>query len=405
MPHRLRRTRRDRSRRCLAASPARSGRRTISPTRGAGRYSSGTWAPRAQAAAVSGVTAKPFSAASIASERQRVETERAVPLGERGPASDGPRHRHRLRAVRRHVRVRARLRGGPGGVETVGMPVLPDDGEVVAADAVPRRLGDGEHRRRGQRRVGRVAATLERAQTRPRRERLARRHHAVRRDGGRTAEAEAIAHSVTSAAVADHAGEARNDVEHALTGAPGDVGVEAARVEVARALRSAEAVLVRREAPRKPHRRRRRVRRPAAERRRHAARDVGVVHRELALHACAQHGDVFRPRLSSGANDGVEIEQRADEHELAPRRRGEQQPCPVRRRQHDRLGRRLEELARRVAEVEAVDTDGPSLSREHGAALCGGDGARLVHVGAAEDTPRSRRRGPASSSMWHAVRR
>ncbi len=68
---RLRRTRPGHARRFREASLPRSGRRTISPTLGAGRYSSGTWAPRAQAAAVSGVTAKPFSAALIASERQR----------------------------------------------------------------------------------------------------------------------------------------------------------------------------------------------------------------------------------------------------------------------------------------------------------------------------------------------
>ena len=56
------------------------------------------------------------------------------------------------------------------------------------------RLRDAEHGGRRERRVGRVAAALEHAQPGARCERLARRHHAVRGNGGRATEGEPVRH-------------------------------------------------------------------------------------------------------------------------------------------------------------------------------------------------------------------
>src|SRR5438067_4874886 len=88
--------------------------------------------------------------------------------------------------------------------------------------------------------------------------------------------------------------DARDDVEHALPRAPGDVLVQTRVAEVGRALARAQALLVRAERLREPDRRRRGIRRLAAERLSDPPRAVGVVERELPLHAGAEDGDVLR---------------------------------------------------------------------------------------------------------------
>ena len=172
-------------------------------------------------------------------------------------------------------------------------------------------------------------------------------------------------------------------------------------MQVPRALRGREPLLGAREAAREADRRRGRVGRVAAELERDPAGAVGVVDRELALHARAENGHVVRALLPRRPGHGLEVEQRADEDEVTARGGGEQEPRPVRRRQDERLRRGLDELARRVAEVEAVDPHGLALAAEDGAALGLRDRARLVDLGAAEDAPiargerlRDRRGGP-----------
>ena len=76
---------------------------------------------------------------------------------------------------------------GPAASSPTSVAVAPDQREAVAADAGRHRLGDAEHGGRGQRRVGRVAAALERPQPGRRGERLARRDHRLGRDGRRPA--------------------------------------------------------------------------------------------------------------------------------------------------------------------------------------------------------------------------
>ena len=73
------------------------------------------------------------------------------------------------------------VRGPAAGVEAVELLRLrvPDDGEQVAADAARHRLDDAEHGVGGDGGVDRVAALLEDADRGGRRQRLARRGHAV----------------------------------------------------------------------------------------------------------------------------------------------------------------------------------------------------------------------------------
>ena len=125
----------------------------------------------------------------------RVEPEAAVALGERGPACDRARHRHRPRpGLRDRLGVR-RGRRRPRGVEPLELAVPPDLREAVAADPGRHRLGDAQDGGGGQRRVGGVPAALERAQPRTGRERLARGDHPLRRDRGRPSEGKAVTHS------------------------------------------------------------------------------------------------------------------------------------------------------------------------------------------------------------------
>jgi hypothetical protein len=64
---------------------------------------------------------------------------------------------------------------------------IPIDHEQVAAEAAAHRLDDGDHGRRGDRRIGRIAARLQHVQARLRRQRMARRHDAVPGDRDATA--------------------------------------------------------------------------------------------------------------------------------------------------------------------------------------------------------------------------
>src|SRR5262249_15708431 len=83
-----------------------------------------------------------------------------------------------------------------------------------------------------------------------------------------------------------------------------------------------------------------------------------------------------------------EVEQRADVEALEPLRRRDEQPRSIRRREDQRLGRGLAlELARRVAEVDALDGLEPSLARQLGRAFALRERARLVHLRTAEDAP------------------
>ena len=150
---------------------------------------------------------------------------------------------------------------------------------------------------------------------------------------------------------------------------------------------------------------RRGVRGLAAERLGDPAGAVGVVERELAEHAGAEHRDVL-PALARRRRDRVEVEERADVDALESLRRGDEQPRPVRRREDQRLGRRLAlELARRVAEVEALDVLEPPLARELRRAFRLGERPRLVDLGAAEDPPVAGGERLATSSRWRGGRR
>ncbi len=146
-----------------------------------------------------------------------------------------------------------------------------------------------------------------------------------------------------------------------------------------------------REVVREQHRGAGRVRRLAAERLGDPARAVRVVEGELAEHAGAEHCDVH-PALARGRGDRVEIEQRADVDAFEPLRRGDEEPRPVRGREDQRLGGGLAlELARRVAEVEALDGLEPLLSRELRRSFALGERPRVVDLCAAENPVVSRR--------------
>ena len=140
------------------------------------------------------------------------------------------------------------------------------------------------------------------------------------------------------------------------------------------------------------------VRRRRASRR--SARRIRVVERELAEHACAEHGDVF-PVCARGGRDRVEVEKRADVDVVEALGGRDEQPRAVRRREDQRLHLRLgRDLARRVAEVEPRDRLEPSLAGELRGALALRKLARLVDLGAAEharvagrERLRHRRRG------------
>ena len=111
------------------------------------------------------------------------------------PAGDRARRGHRVRALPLETLRAAgplqRQRGGaaPAPVDRLHRPVrcAVEEAEAVAAD--PRRVGLDHRQRRGcgHRRVGRVAARLQHPHPRQRRQRLARRHGAARREHRRAA--------------------------------------------------------------------------------------------------------------------------------------------------------------------------------------------------------------------------
>ncbi len=136
-----------------------------------------------------------------------------------------------------------------------------------------------------------------------------------------------------------------------------------------------------------------RVLRISAERPGDPAGAVRVVERELAEHAGAEHRDVL-PACACRGRDGLEVQQRPDVDALEALGRRDEQPCPVRRGQDQRRRRGLtRQLARGVAEVEALDVLEPPLARERRGALHPGERPRLVDLRAAEDAlvPRGER--------------
>ena len=133
------------------------------------------------------------------------------------PPVDGARHRHAVGPVERHrlqpARVvegdRVRLRRPSGGVQAVQLVVL---GRVVdrlhvAADAGALGLGQPQHRRSGDRGVGRVPALVEDLQPGLGGERLARRDDAMSRQHFRAGLLCPVPHPVAA-----HGGDARRRV-------------------------------------------------------------------------------------------------------------------------------------------------------------------------------------------------
>jgi hypothetical protein len=117
-----------------------------------------------------------------------------------------------------------------------------------------------------------------------------------------------------------------------------------------------------------------------------AAGAVRVVEGERSLEARAEDGDVL-PAPSRCARDGVEVEEAAEEHLAAARGRGEDRLRPVRRREDQRLRARLEELARRRPDVEALDPDGAPLAADERVRQLPAEPPRVLEVATAEDTP------------------
>ncbi len=140
-----------------------------------------------------------------------LETEPPMALGERCPARDGSRHRHRAGPERldRAMRV-GRPRRGAGRVEALEPAVAPDEREGVSADARGHRL---DHREDGRGRdggIGGVAAGLEHAEPGLRGTRLRRRDHGLAGDGRRPPGSKAIGHlSAASAPVGLRSGHRR----------------------------------------------------------------------------------------------------------------------------------------------------------------------------------------------------
>ena len=221
----------------------------------------------------------------------RVEPEAPVSRGERRPAGDGARHRHRARArPRRPASSGAAERGRRAGrVERLeppsrqtsakqSPPIPVDIGSVtqstaaaaIAASAAfpPARASAGRH-------ASRAAGSSRPCLARPRRAGGRRRSDSsCERDLGRRAE---------------HAGEARDDRDDAQPRAVRDVVLEPARVQVPRALRGREALLARSQScpragsplrPSPPGRRRARARSGRRSRRRRSRARLLPPHRE-----------------------------------------------------------------------------------------------------------------------------
>ena len=113
-------------------------------------------------------------------------------------------------------------------------------------------------------------------------------------------------------------------------------------MEISGALGGAEARFVRAESLREADRGGSGIGGIAVERCGNTARAVRVVEGELTLDARTEHRHVGRLRRTGRLDDGAEVEERADEHNIATRGGGEQQARAVRRRQDDRACSRLE---------------------------------------------------------------
>ena len=151
--------------------------------------------------------------------------------------------------------------------------------------------------------------------------------------------------------------------------------LRSARDEVARALRGAQRAVGRRVGGRARARQLGRVadrplRQVGRDRVDEPAGGVGVVERDRAAHAGAAHRHAARARRASAraACDGGrrEVRERADEHDRRLGLRLQHGARAVRRRQHEHVAERLAgvELARRVAEVEALDAHALALAGE-----------------------------------------
>ena len=121
------------------------------------------------------------------------EGELAETLRQRHPARDRAGHGDRVPAAHgRPLRVaavflaevlgRPRRRRPARGIEPMQLRSVPEDAERVRAEAVAARLDDRHHRRRGDRSIDGVAAALDHAEARLRRERVRGRDDVARED-------------------------------------------------------------------------------------------------------------------------------------------------------------------------------------------------------------------------------
>ena len=111
---------------------------------------------------------------------------------------------------------------------------------------------------------------------------------------------------------------------------------------------------------------------------------IGVVDGERALEPGADDDRV--PALHGTRHRG-EIQEAAQEDFLTAFRRLEDRARPVRRRQDERLGARLQELARRGADVETRDPNRLPLAAHERVWDLLTQGSRLLDLGAAQHPP------------------
>ena len=173
--------------------------------------------------------------------------------------------------------------------------------------------------------------------------------------------------------------------------------------QVAAAARGAERLLGRRVRRCQPDRSLGRVAAVVAEQSGDAARDVAVVEGERALDARAEDRDVVTVRTRR-PDDRIEVQKRGDQHPLAALGGRDDRARAVRRGHGERRRAHGQVLARRVAEVEALDPNAEPLAAE-GDATSGRQGARILDLGRAPARARSRSPAPGRSSRWPGSRR
>jgi hypothetical protein len=115
---------------------------------------------------------------------RRIEAQPAEALRQVGPGANGTGNRDRTRAALVHAQLGQLARRTAGAVKAVQLSVPPDLREEIPADAGVPRLGHAEHRSGRERGVDGVAAAFECSHARPRRQRMARRHHRLPENGG-----------------------------------------------------------------------------------------------------------------------------------------------------------------------------------------------------------------------------